>query len=267
MAHYYLSADAEIKKSNMNNYVAFAHDTKTDKIGYIKATEDSVNKTVELNLYGTSVELIPLLSLDPAQRDVMVIFGASGSGKSYLANKISLLYNNFYPSRKIYFITNNNANKDKALDHDIYIFLKLDDVIEKYSNEEELKDFKVNNEYNNSLIVFDDIDLAENIDSKRIFFAFLGVILKFKRKNNISVLYTTHHISDYKWTRELLVEQTCYIAFTRGLKNRSNRIYTDYLKLEKDEIDRIVKNNRSRWTCIKDSYKLVITEKEIFSLD
>lgn len=265
----FYSADKHFKKENMSSYVAVAFDTdqKDQDLYYIKAARERTRKRFPFIDYrDTPYEFIPILSADPEQRDVLVCFGASGSGKSYFANKIAIIYKDMNPKRKIYFITNNNFQRDTALTHSLYEFINLNDLLDEYNQPGALEEFKINDAFDNSLIVFDDIDLQEDKGKKELFFTFLGVILKFKRKNQVSVIYTTHHVSDYKYTRELLIEQTCYIIFSGDLKNRSNRVLTDYLKLSSDEVSKIVNNDSSRWTCIKTRYRTVITQKEIYGL-
>lgn len=270
MPEYFLSADSQIINKNKDNYIAVSYDMsdKDDiKMVYIKATEQSRKKTAEIDFSNTQLQLLPILSNDNEQRDVMVIFGASGSGKSYLSNQIATMYHVFNPTKKIYFISNNNYMEDKALTHSMYTFLKLNELIETYAEKEEIEDFKNSSvDYKNSLIVFDDIDFDRDVESKKIFFSFLNIILKFKRKANISVIFTTHDVTDFMYTRPLFNEMTCYISFSGDLKNRSNRVYKDYLKLTSQELDKIANNQSSRWTCVKTRYKLVITEKEIYRL-
>lgn len=271
---YYLSADKKVINSNKSSYVAVAYDSNEDNtddndLYYVKATQTvKRNMFPEVDYTETTFKLLPMLQIDEEnqQRTICVLYGSSGSGKSYLANKIAMLYKQLYRRNKIYFISNNDYKNDKALTHEIYTFINLDKLMEHYESDDALEDFKNNDDYANSLIVFDDIDLEENIPRKKIFFNFLDIILKFKRKKMINVIYTTHAISDYKYTRTLINEQNMYVSFNTDLRNRSNNIYTTYLKLTGDEISRITNNEKSRWTAINTRMKLVITESEIYRL-
>lgn len=233
---------------------------------FVRVSRNEGHISLKLKREYRFLPIIQQCKTNNLQRSVIVIFGASGSGKSVLTNSICKTYNKFKPNQKIYFISNNNVKIDKSLTHEIYTFIKADDIIEKYSDPEELNDFKTNNDFNNSLIVFDDVDFENDIKAKKVFFAFLGVILKFKRKNLINVIYTTHHVTDYKYTRELLRELTDYYFFGGDIKNRSNRVLAEYLKLTKPEIARLTSDENSTWKGINTTKRVVLSPNEMYSL-
>lgn len=235
---------------------------------YLKCGPDSGKGASEVN-FSVSYKILPILNQhvkDNLQRSVMVIFGASGSGKSVLTNQVCEIYHLLNPRQKIYFISNNNVYRDTSLNHGIYTFIKADDLLEKYSDPEIFKDFKTNNDFDNSLMVFDDIDFSESKESKKLFFGFLNIILKFKRKNLINVIFTTHDVSDYSYTRTLLSELNQYVFFAGDLKNRSNRVLQTYLKLRPKEIERMTEQSSSRWICINSTKRTVLSEDQIYSL-
>lgn len=238
----------------------------TENLYFLKSSKQETAKSTKNLELDYNYRILPILHQsvpDNIQRDICVIYGASGSGKSKLSNDITELYKNLNPKNKIYFVSNNNVSMDTSINHEFYIFITVDELLERY-DEENIEDFKTNNNFDNSLIVFDDITF-ENKKKKHQFFSFLNIILMFKRKNNISAIYTTHHISDYQYTRTLLNEMTIYITFSCDLKNRSNRVFTDYLKLNKSEIDKITSSS-SRWNCINTRAKTIITESEVYSV-
>lgn len=275
--------DEKIIEKDINKYFAFCYSVKKndDKpwedidyngkyyfARYLNDTEGQ-NKSENIILDIEQFKLIPLIKgYDPKnkQRSVIVIFGKSGSGKSVLTNRICELYHSMNTDKKIYFVSNNNYMKDTSLNHDLYEFINLNHLIKRFSNPVEMEKFRNGDEFDNSLMVFDDIDLNDNIKDKKTFFVFLGIILKFKRKNLISVIFTTHDVSDYQYTRLLFVELNMYIIYNGSLMNRSNRILEHYLKLRTDEIKRITDNQQSRWTAIDADIKTVITENEIYAL-
>lgn len=216
------------------------------------------------------VQFLPIVQMtNPKniQRSVFVIFGMGGSGKSVLTNSICQTYNALNPKKNIYFITNNNYKIDSALDHDIYKFINADDFFDNFlENPDELKSFKTEtSNFDDSLIVFDDIDFEENIKKKKIFFNFVDILLKFKRKNSINIIYTTHDVTDYKYTRGLCREMTDYIFFGFDLRNRSNRILETYLKLSTKEIHRLTSNKKSRWIMVNAVKRFALATNEIYS--
>lgn len=272
--------DKKIDKSKINKYIGFCYTVKKNndkpwddvdynKQHYFARYDDDNGKSNEVDMDINEFKLVPMIKMyDPQnkQRSVVVIFGKSGSGKSVLTNRMCELYISLNPKKKIYFITNNNYLKDQSLNHDIYEFMNLNELIKKYSNPDELDKFKISDEFDDSLIVLDDIDLNDNVKAKKVFFAWMGIILKFKRKNLISLIYTCHDISDYQYTRLLFVELNMYVLYNGSLMNRSNRVLEKYIKLTKDEIRRITDNKSSRWTAIDCDIKTVLTENEIYSL-
>lgn len=280
------SFDRKFDRKQIDKYVAFCYNVKENElkpqddidtkkpyyfIKYENKDEDDNTPKLhsELRVDRSMFRFIPMIrgyKENNKQRSVIYIQGASGSGKSVLTNTIATLFHNQYPNQKIYFVSNNNVFKDDSLTHSIYTFIKLDDLITKYSNPFEMKAFKTGSDFDNSLMIFDDVDLNDNIKHKKIFFAFLGILLKFKRKNLINIIYTAHDQTDYNYTRLLLVELNMIVIYNGSLMNRSNRILKHYLKLTTDEIKRITENKTSRWSCINCDLKTVITQNEIYGL-
>lgn len=275
--HY--SFENKIDKKDAHKYFAFCYSVKKNeekpwndidcnKKYYFARYSDGKENDIVLDI--EKYKLIPLIKIcDPKnkQRSVIVIFGKAGSGKSVLTNNICELYRVQNPLQKIYFISNNNVMRDTSINHAIYEFINLNQLIKRFSNVEEMEKFRTSDEFDNSLIVFDDIDLNDDIKKKKVFYTFLGIILKFKRKNLISVIFTTHDISDYRYTSLLFIELNMYIIYNGNLMNRSNRVLEKYLKLTQKEIKKITDNKTSRWTAIDVDIKTVITENEIYGLE
>lgn len=271
--------DNNFNKEKCNDYVAIAYkllDPDAEgvplpdgvtKARYVRASRKEGLTSITLKREYQLLPIIRQCKENNLQRSVMVIFGASGSGKSVLTNSISEIYKSMQPNHKIFLISNNNAKHDKSLEHEIYTFIHSDEIIEKYSDPKELGDFRTNSDFDNSLIVFDDVDYENDKKAKNTFFAFLGVLLKFKRKNLINIIYTTHHVSDYKYTKELLRELTDYFIFGGDIKNRSNRVLAYYLQLTKKEIRRLTSSKNATWSGINTARRTVLTPNEIYSLE
>ena len=100
------------------------------------------------------------------ERDVLYISASSGLGKSYLVNQFAEVYNIEKENKnKIFFLTSNNHEKDKSLSQDIYNFINVDEFIDYYSGGENMKTFiKDGSEFDNSLIIFDDIGAINDKD-------------------------------------------------------------------------------------------------------
>ena len=96
------------------------------------------------------------------QRYICYVVGASGEGKSYFMNMYCDLYGAYHPQNKIFYFTKNNAYKDKSLNHKNFTIVNMDNFIELYKDDAAFEQFIVDGrEWNNSLLVFDDIGAME----------------------------------------------------------------------------------------------------------
>ena len=210
--------------------------------------------------------LLPLMRKNVAksndkQRDVMVIYGSSGSGKSFIADKIvrSFISINQQP---VYYVSSKNMLADSSFDVGLYQqFITFKNFLKLFETPKKLDDFTTGNMFDNSLIVIDDVMLDDK-HIKKQFWTIMNVILKLKRMNNISLIYICHEVSDYSHTRALFNEMTVYVSFTNDLRNRNSLILSEYLKLDKDEQKHIA-NADSRWTAVYCRKKLILTENSI----
>ena len=162
--------DQKIDNKNKNKYIGFCYSVEKnehmpwDDIDYNKpyyfAKYEQNDEARHIDLDINEFKLVPMVKMyDPKnkQRSIIVIFGKAGSGKSVLTNRICELYNIMNNNKKNYFITNNNYMKDVALNHDIYEFMNLNQLIKKYSDPAEMEKFRTSDEFDDSLIVPDDI--------------------------------------------------------------------------------------------------------------
>lgn len=246
---------------------------KKNHIFWLNYNSKNKNGKKEIDIIEKNYRFCPVIessSTENKQTTRMVIFAKAGAGKTVLVNRICEVFHSKNPEKPIYFITNNNAKSDPALSHSIYTFLSLNKLLKKYSDENEMNSFKrgINdgNIFDDSLIVFDDIQLNEDKKKKTLFYAFVNVILNFKRKNLIHFIFTTHDVSDGLYTRNLFTELTHYIFYTGSLLNRNNLILEKKLKLSSEEIRRMTDNDKTRWTCIMVDKKVVLTQNECYKL-
>lgn len=288
--YYGLSEDYD-ERYECEDYVAFMFKVKyIDKLKgiyeaekdqrdsyFVSATANKHNNTKAkdiLKVPSPDYKFLPLMRQNcknskNIQRDVFVITASSGSGKTTLIVRISMLYKGLNPNNNIIFVSSKNMLIDPSFDKSLFDFIPFDEFMEEFTDEK-ISEFETNNLFDNTLIIFDDIVLStitkELKDKKDRFFKLLAVILNLKRMNYISLIYCCHETSDYTYTRLLFNEMTGYITFNTDLKNRSNLILKEYLKLSKHEINRIV-NCESRWTAILTRPRAVLTETELFALN
>ena len=182
-------------------------------------------------------------------RDVLYVAGPSNSGKSTYASKFALEYHKLYARRNIYIFS--RVTFDEAFDdafNPIYIKLN-DELLDKPITTKELE---------NSLCIFDDIDTLTDDEIRKNVLKLRDDILETGRHNNISVLVTSHQISNYKQTRTILNEATEITIYPRsGSTYHIIRVLKVYCGLNIEQINRIL-NLPSRWVTIVKSYPLCV---------
>lgn len=285
---YYFGKTTQYDERKCDDYIAYEYPivyTDIDKGYYepqkqtpgffIDATTKELKNTVSkytLKPLNAKHKFLPILHQNTKnssniQRDVCVVFGASGSGKSTTTTKMAQIYKGLNPENKIYYISSKNMLIDPSFKKDLYQFISFDDFMERFSIDEELDEFRTGHELDNSLIIFDDLIFKNNKLKQKFYDGFMTIVLNLKRMNYISLIYCMHEMSDYKNTRTLFNEMTMYICFSCDLKNRSSLILKDKLKLTKEEIQKITSSSaNSRFSCILTRARCVITENEIFSV-
>ena len=189
------------------------------------------------------------------ERNIWYITGPSGSGKSTYTNSVA---NEWRTGRK--------ANQD------IYIFsaLKEDPSLDKLKPKRIVIDDDLVNEpfgaedFENSLVIFDDIDVISNKAHREAVFKVLNEILEIGRHNNVSCIITNHLPTGGKDTRRVLNESHYIVYFPHsGSKKQINYLLTEYIGLDRHEITAI-KKSKSRWACVSKNYPMyVLTEKTL----
>jgi hypothetical protein len=197
----------------------------------------------------STFSLLP--SSDEKTRDVYYICGPSGSGKSYVAKTIAQEYHENFPDRPILLIS--KLLEDNTLDK--LKFLQRVDPAKLVGSP--ITDLNV---VSDSLIIFDDI---ENFDKEtdKVLQNLINSIASTGRHANVSMVYITHLLSDYKRTRLLLQEATRFVLYPQSTGGHAfNYLLQHYLGMDKDEIAALRKSG-SRWVCISRQYpSWVVTE-------
>jgi hypothetical protein len=196
---------------------------------------------------------------DENQFECLFICGQSGSGKSTVALQYSLLYHSIFPDNDIYLIS--SLDKDVTLDKNKNI-IRID--IDSF-----LKDPPNIQEFENSLVIFDDYETLEHTDIKlyKSITALMTQLISKGRHNKTRTIVIRHKFqnSGDKVGQLLVSEATKYIVYpktcsqanlkllfgTHGAMN--NKQITDLYKLP------------SRWVCYNKGFpNYVISENEAF---
>jgi hypothetical protein len=187
---------------------------------------------------------------DPKGRDVIMVGGKSGSGKSYIAKNFIKRYERLFPKRPIRLVsylkedvTIDDAKGAERIDPEMWV-----------DDPPELDYFK------ESLLVLDDIEGFER-SNKEVFHAIqrvVDMIATTGRHAAASILNCSHLLTDYKRTRLWLGESNQFCVFPNGASLKQlNTLLGSYAGADGREI-RKMRNVPSRWVCLRTSFPPVV---------
>jgi hypothetical protein len=200
--------------------------------------------------------LQPLPNFNKPDRNY--IAGPTDSGKSYYIKNLLLQLRKVYPEKPIHIFS--DVDEDPELDNIPLINkYKLDsDMIMKngYIKPEKLS---------NSIVVFDDIDSIQNKEISKIISSLRDSLLRRGRHESISVIVTSHLLTNYKDTRIILNESDFITLFPKAGNVYSLKyILEKYVGLSRDQIKKLLALN-SRWVTIYKRYpNYIMYEKGIY---
>ena len=214
------------------------------------ADEDGFSK-VELK-NGDQFSLVP----SRTGRTVYYITAPSGSGKSFLAKQIISEYHKQHPKNAVYCFS--SLETDETLDSLKYLKrIKLDKP-EYLLTEFTAEDFK------DSLVLFDDVDVLSNKKVLKKTMDILNSILQTGRHFNVSCIYTSHASTAGHNTKIILNEAHVIVFFPSTSGGKMLRYLLDqYLGLNKTQIERM-KNIKSRWVAVVRKFpRAIVTQHEV----
>ena len=230
-------------------------------VGVLHGQGDMDHRQLFLNSEGKSDEPIKIegnykLALeptnDPKGRDVIMVGGKSGSGKSHIARNFAIRYHELYPDRKIYLFS--FLKEDNTIDTIKSIVKRIKaDLLDDPDYQCDIKDFE------RSLVIIDDVEGYERTN-KKIFNAIQSVIdmiATMGRHTQSSIMVCSHLLSDYKRTRLFLGEAQQFVTFMHGVSQK--QIYgllCGYAGVDQSEVDELRKLP-SRWICVRTQYPIL----------
>ena len=194
------------------------------------------------------------------ERDVLYIFGQSGSGKSYYVYLYATNYKKLHPKNPIYVFSTLDSDKE-GLDKIKGIKrIKLDS---QFTNDELIP----TDEFKNSLVIFDDVDNIADKPLKKKVWAYMNTMLQTGRHFKITMAITFHVSAGGADTKMIINEATHITYFPATVGGRNLKYMLDsYLGLDKQQMTKIKKLN-SRWITIVKSYpKVILSEKDCYIL-
>ena len=210
---------------NDNNDNVFAVDHKGDMLSF--ASKLHSKKQCKGKKCNGSFKLIPNFKGD---RDVIYISGPSGAGKTYWAKDFAKNYKVAFPNNKVLGLSNKDIENVNMLPIEI---------------PKQMKD------YENSLIIFDDIEnISSNKDAQNECIKFLEECLNVGRSLHISCIVISHVIMNYRLTRNIIMEAKYIIIFPMsGLNYQYRNFLNKYVGLDKKQIDELLKTKK-RWIIV-----------------
>ena len=178
---------------------------------------------------------------DPKKREIFYICGASGSGKSYIATEIAQSYKKLFPGREVYLVS--KLNEDPTIDKCKPKRLNVQTLVEDYPSIDEFED---------CMVIFDDIDTFDGPELKSIH-QLIDDIAITGRHTNTSMMFLTHHITNYKKTRLVLNEASHYIVYPQSTSYHAlSYLLKTYVGMEKEDVKELRK--LGRWVCVGKNY-------------
>ncbi len=192
------------------------------------------------------------------QTERTFIAGPTGSGKSYYTKKYLTQLRKVFPDKKIFIFS--DVDEDPELD-DIpgIIRVKLDkNMIDKPIRPAKLAD---------SIVVFDDIDSIQDKEISNSVMKLRDSLLRRGRHEDISVIVTSHLMSNYKDTRIILNEANSITFFPRsGATDAIKYTLKKYCNMNSKEIEKCLKLP-SRWVTVYKNYpNYILYEKGVYLL-
>ena len=182
------------------------------------------------------------------ERQVFMVSGMSGSGKSTYTAGLCRTYKKQFPDNSIILFSNKPSDP---------VFDRLDYVQRIVINEDLLEDPITLNEMENSLIVFDDVEYSSNKEIDKELDRIRDLILQQGRSYHCSFVYITHQANNYKQTRTILNECNSITIFPSMTTRYSlNYLLSKYFGFDKNQINKICKLP-SRWVTIYKSPPLI----------
>lgn len=219
-----------------------------------------VGKNPEFNRIELDENQFTQLTPSNKERDVLYITGSSGSGKSYFTLQYLKEYEQKYKKNPVYLFS--SLKEDATLDK----FKKLKRV-NIFSDEFLNEQFDIN-DFQDSLVIFDDTDCLRNKSLKMKIQGLLNIILETGRHTRTSCIYTSHLPAKGQETKTILNEAHNITFFTQGLGGVSLKyLLESQLGLNKKQRLEIMRNKSRATTYIKTYPNLILYDKGAYTLN
>lgn len=213
-------------------------DDKVKKV-YDEMSEDTA-KDNSITLPDESLfQVIP--NPDSNCREVLWVAGMSGSGKSYFAKNYAESYKKIYPDREIYLVS--RLDKDETLDN-----MKIGKP-KRISLQSIFDDPPDISEFEKCLVIFDDVLESLKGNQLKIIQNIIDTIATQGRHTVTSMLICSHTLSNYKSTRQILMECHYIVVYPNSTAFKPMKyVLENYAGMTKEQVHDIKK--LGRWCAI-----------------
>jgi energy-coupling factor transporter ATP-binding protein EcfA2 len=186
------------------------------------------------------------------EREIIYCTGCSGSGKSTYCRKYLEQYKKTYKDNDIYLFS--SLPHDESIDSVKPKRIRLDDSL--ISDPIPIESFE------NSCVIFDDIDVISDKNIRKAVYALLNKILEIGRHLKTTALVTAHLPTNGLDTRRILNESMFVVYFSHSANKKIRYLLENYVGVDRAQIDRFRRMN-TRWVCISRNFpQIYITEHE-----
>jgi hypothetical protein len=238
------------KKGDSSKAIAIIYGPKPSRDGdmlFLDTDKQSTGEEIELK-QNEKFALEP--SHDPEGRDVIMVGGKSGSGKSYIAKNFIKRYKGLWPKREVRLVS--YLEEDETIDEAKGVE-RIDP--ETWVDEPPELDY-----FKETLLVLDDIEGFER-SNKHVFQAIqrvVDMVATTGRHSASSILNCSHLLTDYKRTRLWLGESNQFCIFPNGASLKQlNTLLGSYAGADSKEIKKM-RYLPSRWVCLRTSFPPVV---------
>lgn len=185
-----------------------------------------------------------IVPIDTGKHRNILACGPSGSGKSTALFNDAKEWKRHNRDGKI--IIFSRLEKDEVLDKLNPTRIKIDEeLLENPIKFEELED---------CFVIFDDTDTIQDKNLAKYISKLRDDLAQCGRHHNILCATTSHHILNYRASRDMLMEATCIYVYPRsGGSSEIESFCKKYMSMKKDQIEKIL-NLPSRWVMISKTF-------------